>query len=350
MRNLIRLRAVGFGAVVAAICLTSMVAARQNSVVEQNRNVPPREAINGADWLKAQGVEQGLDKLDLGADSKGKPIKFEISKDGEGVQIRLTGSGLDKSLAADKANGGIMGKFKKKSDPANGASGLTVTDLFGPKFAAYDPETRGSMEEKSTGHGLDKFAKLNQLAGGGRDHYLKGKNLYPSDLRTIEQNAPVIKLLAEGKYDEANKLYASIHASAADADLGTSDPAKLALIERLNHVMDSLTSEEQAGTVTLHFKAEDGNIVAHLDDRQNANMLKVLQSMSPDTLFGTGQVTYTKDSGGKGVVGVAATISSQEIDQASGPLKIAIDSGDPKKVEAYRKYKGLNDLNLPKRN
>jgi hypothetical protein len=58
--------------------------AQQPSVVEQNRVVPPRDAINGADWLKMQSVQQGLDQLDLGADSKGHPIKFEISKDGAG--------------------------------------------------------------------------------------------------------------------------------------------------------------------------------------------------------------------------------------------------------------------------
>jgi hypothetical protein len=44
--------------------------AQQPSVVEQNRVVPPRDAVNGADWLKAQGVQQGLDQLGLGADSK----------------------------------------------------------------------------------------------------------------------------------------------------------------------------------------------------------------------------------------------------------------------------------------
>ena len=44
-----------------------------------------------------------------------------------------------------------------------------------------------------------------------------------------------------------------------------------------------------------------------------------------------------------------SSISSEEIDQVSGPLKAAIDSGDAKKVEAYQKFKGLNDLNLPKR-
>src|ERR1700744_4265935 len=69
--------------------------AQQPSIVEQNRVVPPRDAVSGADWLNAQGVPQGLDQLDLGADSKGKPIKFEISKDGAGVQIKLTGSGLE---------------------------------------------------------------------------------------------------------------------------------------------------------------------------------------------------------------------------------------------------------------
>jgi TonB family protein len=322
--------------------------AQQPSVVEQNRLVPPKDALHGADWLKAQGVQQGLDKLDLGADSKGNPIKFEISKDGEGVQIRLTGSGLDNFLAGGKTGGGIMGKFKKKKDDAAGTSGLTVTDLFGARFAAYDPENKASMEEKSVGHGLGGIAKMNGLMGGGRDHYLKGTNLYPSDLRTIEQNAPVIKLLAEDKSDEASKRYASIHGTAADADLGTSDPAKIALIQKVNATMDNLTAQEQAGAKTLHFKAESGSIVAHLDDPQTANMDKVLQSMGPDKLFRTGQVTYTKDVNGKGVVAISSSISSQEIDQASGPLKIAIDTGDAKKVEAYQKYKGLNDLNLPK--
>jgi hypothetical protein len=48
--------------------------------------------------------------------------------------------GRDNALAGDKANGGIMAKFKKKNDSAKGASGLTVTDLLAPKFAAYDPE------------------------------------------------------------------------------------------------------------------------------------------------------------------------------------------------------------------
>jgi hypothetical protein len=322
--------------------------AQQPSVVEQNRVVPPRDAINGADWLKTQGVPQGLDQLDLGADAKGHPIKFEISKDGAGVQIKLTGSGLDNALAADKTGGGIMGKIKKKHDDSKGASGLSVTDVLGPKFAAYDPENRGSMEEKSTSRITGGFAKLNEMAGGGRDHYLKGVNLYPSDLRTIEQNAPVIKLLAEGKADEANKLYSSLHASAADADLGTSDPAKLALIQKANASMDNLTAQEQAGARTLHFRAENGNIVAHLDEQQTANMDTVLQSMSPDKLFGMGKATYTKD-GSKGVVGIDSTASSQDIDEISGPLKIAVDTGDAKKVAAYQKYKGLNDLNLPKR-
>ena len=105
--------------------------AQQPSVVEQNRVVSPKDAINGADWLKAEGVQQGLDQLDLGADSKGHPIKFEISKDGAGVQIKLTGSGLDNALASDKTGGGIMGKFKKKNNDAKGASGLTITDLLG---------------------------------------------------------------------------------------------------------------------------------------------------------------------------------------------------------------------------
>ncbi len=309
-----------------------MFQAKQPTIAEQNRLVPPKEALHGADWLKAQGVQQGLDQLDLGADSKGHPIKFEISSDGEGVQIRLSGSQLENAFAADKANGGIVAKLKKKNDTAKGASGLTVADLFGPKFAAYDPENRGTAEAKGRGFGLGKFAKLNELAGGGRDHYLKGSNLYPSDLRTIEQNAPVIKLLAEGKSDEANKLYSSMHTSVADADLGTSDPAKIALIQKLNGAMDNLTAQEQSGAKTLHFKAENSSIVAHLDDSQTANIDKVLQTMGPDKLFETG-----------------SSISSQEIEQFSGPLKIAIDTGDAQKVGAYQKYKGLNDLNLPRR-
>ena len=323
--------------------------AQQPSIVEQNRVVSPTDAVNGADWLKTQGVPQGLDQLDLGADAKGHPIKFEISKDGAGVQIKLTGSALDNSLAADKAGGGIMGKLKKKNNDAKGASGLTITDLLGPKFTAYDPENKTSMEEKSVGHGLGGLAKLSALAGGGTDHYLKGTNLYPSDLRTIEQNAPVIKLLAEGKPDEANKLYSSSHTNAADADLGTSDPAKIALIQKANATMDNLTAQEQVGAKTLHFKAENGNIVAHLDDQQTTNMDKVLKDISPDRLFETGKVTYAKDADSKGIVTLDSSISSPEVDQVSGPLKIAVDTGDAKKVETYQKYKGLNDLNLPKR-
>lgn len=338
----------------ASFCVDSQamsaLQAQQPSVVEQNRVVSPRDAVNGADWLIAQGVKQGLDQLDLGADKKGHPIKFEISKDGAGVQIKLTGSGLDDSLASDKTGGGIMGKLgHKKDNTAKGASGLTITDLLGPKFTAYDPENKSSMEEKSASRTLGGLAKLNEMAGGGRDHYLKGTNLYPSDLRIIEQNAPVIKLLAEGKSDDANKLYTSIHASAADTDLGTSDPAKLALIQKVNAAMDNLTAQEQAGARTLHFRAENGNIIAHLDEQQTANMDKVLQSMSADKLFGTGEVTYTKDASNKGMVAIDSTISSQEIDQVSGPLKMAVDTGDASKVSAYQKYKGLNDLNLPKR-
>uniref|UniRef100_A0A372IQH0 Uncharacterized protein n=2 Tax=Paracidobacterium acidisoli TaxID=2303751 RepID=A0A372IQH0_9BACT len=318
------------------------------SIAEQNRVVSPKDAVNGADWLKAQGVQQGLDQLDLGADAKGHPIKFEISKDGAGVQLKLTGSGLDNSLASDKTGGGIMGKFgHKKNNDAKGASGLTITDLLGPKFTAYDPENKGSMEEKSIGFG--KIAKLNEMMGGGKDHYLKGTNLYPSDLRTIEQNAPVIKLLAEGKSDDANKLYSSLHTSAADGDLGTSDPAKLALIQKVNATMDNLTAQEQVSAKTLHFKAENGNVVAHLDDQQTANLDKVLQSLSQEKLFGTGKVTYTKDASGKGVVAMDSGISGDDADQAAGSLKAAIDTGDAKKVEAYKKFKGLNDLNLPKR-
>ena len=262
--------------------------AQQPTIVEQNRVVPPRDAVSGADWLKAQGVQQGLAQLDLGADLKGNPIKFQISKDGAGVQIKLTNSGLDNALAADKTGGGIMGKFKKKNNDTKGASGLTVTDLLGPKFVPYDPENKGSMEEKSVSNTLGKFAKLNEMAGGGRDHYLKGTNLYPSDLRTIEQNAPVIKLLAVGKADEANKLYSTLHATDADADLGTSDPAKIALIQKANATMDNLTAQEQTGAKTLHFRAESGNIVGHLDDPQTANMDKVLQSYEPGEAFRIG--------------------------------------------------------------
>jgi len=321
--------------------------AQKPTIAEQNRLVSPRDAINGADWLKAQGVQQGLDQLDLGADSKGHPIKFEISQDGEGVQIKLTGSGLDNALASDKTGGGIMNKFKKKNNTAKGASGLTITDVLGPKFTAYDPENKNSREERSAG--LGKLAKLNELAGGGKDHYLKGTNLYPSDLRTIEQNAPVIKLLAEGKSDDANKLYSSMHATDAAEDLGTSDPAKLALIQKVNATMDNLTAQEQVGARTLHFKAENGSIVAHLDDEQTSNMDKVLQSMDAEKLFETGKVTYAKDASGKGVVTIDSSISSQDVDQASAPLKIAIDTGNAKKVEAYQKYKRLNDLNVPKR-
>jgi hypothetical protein len=77
-------------------------------------------------------------------------------------------------------------------------------------------------------------------------------------------------------------------------------------------------------------------------------MDKVLQSMSLDKLFGMGKATYTK-AGNQGVVGIDSTTSSQDIDEISGPLKIAVDTGDAKKVAAYQKYKGLNDLNLPKR-
>lgn len=323
--------------------------AQQPSIAEQNRVVSPKDAINGADWLKAQGVQQGLAQLDLGADSKGNPIKFQISTDGAGVQIKLTNSGLDNALAADKTGGGIMGKFKKQNNDSKGASGLTVADLFGPKFAAYDPENKGSMEEKSASRTLGRFAKLNELAGGGKDHYLKGANLYPSDLRTIEQNAPVIKLLAVGKSDEANKLYSSLHTAAADGDLGTSDPAKIALIQNLNTTMDNLTAQEQTGATTLHFKAESGIIVAHLNESQTANIDKVLQSMDSGKLFQTGQVIYAKDGGGKGVVSVDDKISSEDAAKSAACLKLAIDTGDAKKVEAYQKYKGLSDLNLPKR-
>jgi hypothetical protein len=48
-------------------------------------------------------------------------------------------------------------------------------------------------------------------------------------------------------------------------------------------------------------------------------------------------------------VAIDSSISSQEVSTPLGCLKIAIDIGDAKKVDAYQKYKGLNDLNLPKR-
>lgn len=333
---------------ISSICLSLVflgvpvnAQAQQPSVVEQNRVVPPRDAINGADWLKQQGVQQGLAQLDLGADSKGNPIKFQISTDGAGVQIKLTNSGLDPALAADKTGGGIMGKFKKKNETAKGASGLTITDILGPKFTPYDPENKTSMEEKSVSNTLGKFAKLNEMAGGGKDHYLKGANLYPSDLRTIEQNAPVIKLLAEGKPDEANKLYSSLHAGDAGADLGTSDPAKIAFIQHANMTMDNLTAQEQAGATTLHFKAESGNIVAHLNEQQTANMEKVLEGMTQEKLFGTGQATYAKDPAAKGLVTLDSTMSSQDVESALQCLKVAIDSGDVNKVKAFQKYRGL---------
>jgi hypothetical protein len=323
--------------------------AQQPSVVEQNRVVPPKDAINGADWLKAQGVQQGLAQLDLGADAKGRPIKFQMTGNGGGVQLKLTGSALDNALAGDKTGGGIMGKFRKKDDAGRGASGLTVTDLLGPHFAPYDPENKGSSEAESASRTLGKLAKLNQLAGGGRDHYLMGSNLYPSDLRMIEQNAPVLKLLAEGKPDEANKLYSSLHAGDAGADLGTSDPAKLALIQSINATMDQLTAQEQPGAGTLHFKAEGGDIVAHLDEQQTANIDKVLESMSTEAFFGSGRITYRKDAGRRGLVAIDSGISSTDASTAAAPLKIAIDSGDAAKVKAYQKYKGLNEAGLPKR-
>jgi len=99
---------------ILALSLHAAPQSQQPSIAEQNRNVSPRDAINGAGWLKVQGVTQGLDQLDLGADAKGHPIKFQISTDGQGVQIKLTGSGLDNALASDKINGGIMNKFRKK--------------------------------------------------------------------------------------------------------------------------------------------------------------------------------------------------------------------------------------------
>jgi len=146
----------------------------------------------------------------LGADSKGKPIKLKTTSDGTGVQIKLMGFALDNTLAGDKNSGPL---WKRKKNEAKGTSGLTITDLLGPKFAPYDPESKSSMEKKSASRATSIYARVNELAGGGRDHSLKGTNLYPSDLRTIEQNAPVIKLLAAGKSDEANKLHASLHVS-----------------------------------------------------------------------------------------------------------------------------------------
>ena len=46
---------------------------------------------------------------------------------------------------------------------------------------------------------------------------------------------------------------------------------------------------------------------------------------------------------------MGSSISSQDAAKSAAPLKIAIDTGDARKVEAYQKYKGLNDLNLSKR-
>lgn len=113
--------------------------------------------------------------------------------------------------------------------------------------------------------------------------------------------------------------------------------------------MDNLTAQEQTDAKTLHFKAENGNIQARLDGRQIANLEKVLQSMTQEKLFETGQVTYAKSPNGEDIVTIDSSITSQTIDQFSAPLKVAVDTGDFKKVEAYQKYKGLNGLNLPKR-
>lgn len=185
-----------FGLPFFALSMSSVVSqampafqAQPPSVVEQNRVVSPKDALKGADWLKDQGVQQGLEQLELGVDKKNKQIKFEMSKDGQGIQIKLKDSGLDVALAGDKAGGGIMGRLKKQNNSTKGASGLTITDLLGPKFKPYDPESAATLEEKSAGHGVGVFAKANELAGGGKDHYLQGTNLYPSDLRTIELTA-----------------------------------------------------------------------------------------------------------------------------------------------------------------
>ena len=69
-----------------------------------------------------------------GGEFLAETIKSEISKDGEGVQIRLTGSGLDIDPAGDKTGGGIMGNFRKNSKVAKGASDLNIADSFGAKF------------------------------------------------------------------------------------------------------------------------------------------------------------------------------------------------------------------------
>jgi hypothetical protein len=103
-------------------------------------------------------------------------------------------------------------------------------------------------------------------------------------------------------------------------------------------------AQEQTGAKTLHFKAESGNIVAHLDERQTANIEKVLQSLTPEKLFGTGQVTYAKDSTSKGIVTIDSTMSSQDVDSALQCLKLATDTGDTKKVEAFQKYRGLSNV------
>jgi len=342
---------IGLYLALLVFCISSSRAmpAAQNkpaTVAEQNMIVHPQDAIRGADWLRAQGVDRGLGTLDLGVDSKGNAIKFVISADGQGIEIKLKDSGLEKALAADKENGGIMNKIKHKKDDAKGLSGLTTTDIFGPKFKRHDPESGGTMTAKSLGFG--KIAKVNEFAGGGTVQYLQGTNLNPSDLRVIEQNAPVIKLLAEARYDDASKLYSSIHSGADDVDVGTSDPSKLALIQKVNATMDRLTAQEQTGAKTLHFKAENGTILAHLNDSQTSNIEKVLQSMSQERLFEMNSVTYAKDSSGKGIVTMANTVTAQDIEQFTEPLKVAIDTGDEKKVESFQKYKGITDLNLPK--
>jgi len=86
-----------------------------------------------------------------------------------------------------------------------------------------------------------------------------------------------------------------------------------------------------------------------LDDQQTANIDKVLASMSAEKLFATGLVTYKKDAAGKGIVALASSISYDDVATSSASLKLAIDTGDAKKVEAYQKYKSLSDMNLPKR-
>lgn len=59
-------------------------------------------------------------------------------------------------------------------------------------------------------------------------------------------------------------------------------------------------------------------------------------------------VIITKDAGGKGIVAIDSGISSQDLAKSAVPLKIAVDTGEAKKVAAYQKYKALNNLNLPR--